>query len=217
MKLTRIEEHRASPLAADRVEDVIKLLNALPDDLDQESKLRIFMPDVDYIMHPISELYFNDTGIRITRLPLGQKAIAHNLLPEQLARKFGVEPMANHYSRFSGYMGESFVTSIRNAISEYTETQTLVEMLANAVDASARRFVLILDEMPQSTEHLISPTLRSFQQCPALLVFNDASFTEEDFDGLCNTGEGSKKQKDNTIGQFGRGALTMFHFTEVRV
>jgi len=92
----------------------------------------------------------------------------------------------------------------------------LTEMLANAVDAGAKRFVVVIDNMPQSTSHLISSKLGKFQECPAILIYNDSQFTEEDFRGLCETGEGSKKNNVHSIGQFGRGALTMFHLTEVR-
>lgn len=39
-------------------------------------------------------------------------------------------------------------------------------------------------------------------------------FSETDFDGFKNVGEGSKMQDKGSIGQFGRGSQTMFHFTD---
>lgn len=173
------------------------------------------MPDVKGALRSIRDVHFNDTGRPSEHLPESIKPIAHPLVKEPLARRLGIEPLARQLSKFSGYMGESFVSSIRNVLKDYNETQMLIEMLANAVDAGAKHFALILDEMPNSTEHLISPNLAIFQQCPALLVYNDAEFKEKDWEGVRKIGEGSKRDEANTIGMFGRGALTMFHLTEV--
>jgi sacsin len=40
-------------------------------------------------------------------------------------------------------------------------------------------------------------------------------FTEDDFKGFKNVGEGSKANDKTTIGQFGRGSQTMYHWTDV--
>jgi sacsin len=40
-------------------------------------------------------------------------------------------------------------------------------------------------------------------------------FSEKDFDGFKNVGEGSKAQDKEKIGQFGRGSQTMYHWTDV--
>lgn len=217
MILDRLQEWAHHSLIQDQIATVIKLLERLPGDLNPESRALVLVPNVEGRMLTPAKLYFNNTGISVnlTDIERRDKSIAHTLVPEHIARALGIEPLANLYSEFiPGYMGESFISSIRNVIADYTETQTLIEMLANAVDAGAKRFLLVVDSMPQSTDHLISSNLHIFQSCPAILVYNDARFTEEDFKGLCETGEGSKQNKVHSIGQFGRGALTMFHLTE---
>jgi len=40
-------------------------------------------------------------------------------------------------------------------------------------------------------------------------------FSENDFKGFKNVGEGSKANDATTIGQFGRGSQTMYHWTDV--
>ena len=57
---------------------------------------------------------------------------------------------------------------------------------------------MVIDNIPQSS-HLISSNLGKFQECLAVLVYNDAQFTEQDFRGLCETGEGSKKNNLHSI------------------
>jgi sacsin len=42
-------------------------------------------------------------------------------------------------------------------------------------------------------------------------------FEKEDYDGFKLVGEGSKKENKGTIGQFGRGAQTMYHWTDVPI
>jgi sacsin len=52
-------------------------------------------------------------------------------------------------------------------------------------------------------------------QGPALFVYNDGIFSDEDFKGLKRIGRGSKFDKELAIGMHGRGSLTMYHFTDV--
>ena len=219
MILARLQTNVHETLTDSQIISVIRLLERLPFNLSAEEKARVLVPNVEGRMMKVVQLYLNDTGVSIDPQDLTRRgrSIAHNIVSERIAQNLGIEPLVNLYSDFvSGYMGESFISSIRNTIVDYSEAQMLTEMLANAVDAGAKRFLVVIDNMPQSTSHLISSKLVKFQECPAVLVYNDAQFTELDFRGLCETGEGSKKNNLYSIGQFGRGALTMFHLTEVR-
>jgi sacsin len=40
-------------------------------------------------------------------------------------------------------------------------------------------------------------------------------FSQDDFEGFKNVGVGSKAHDKATIGQFGRGSQTMYHWTDV--
>lgn len=42
-----------------------------------------------------------------------------------------------------------------------------------------------------------------------------AVFTAENFEGLKRVGRGSKRDDPNSIGKFGRGSQTMYHWTDV--
>jgi len=113
-------------------------------------------------------------------------------------------------------MGEDLVTTIRNRLREYTDSQLLLEFLANASDAGATEFKILHDEQDTpDTSQLLSKNCQSFQHVPALVIYNNSIFTDEDFSGILRTGIGGKAGKRDTIGHFGLGALTMFHITEV--
>jgi sacsin len=51
-------------------------------------------------------------------------------------------------------------------------------------------------------------------QGPALIVVNDATFTEADFRSLARIGQGSKLEKLATTGRFGLGFSSTYHLTD---
>ena len=61
---------------------------------------------------------------------------------------------------------------------------------------------------------MLAPELERFQGA-ALIVYNDGTFSEKDFAGFKEIGQGGKGDDATTTGMFGRGALSMYHFTDV--
>jgi sacsin len=53
-------------------------------------------------------------------------------------------------------------------------------------------------------DKLIDPLIQKYQG-PALLAYNNAVFTDEDFDNLSNLGDSRKLEDGLTTGKFGRG------------
>ena len=51
-------------------------------------------------------------------------------------------------------------------------------------------------------------------QGPALLVWNDKGFTEEDLIGIQKLGLGSKRTNAESIGQYGIGFNAVYHLTD---
>ena len=112
-------------------------------------------------------------------------------------------------------MDTSFITLIRNTLRQYYPKQFFTEFIANASDAGATRFSILIDHHEASTECLLSKDLAKFQNA-SLVVHNDGTFSQSDFRGMLETGVGGKRGRTGVIGHFGLGALSMFHFTEVR-
>jgi sacsin len=65
-----------------------------------------------------------------------------------------------------------------------------------------QRFVL--DDRTHPINHLIHPKLEQYQG-PALLAYNNALFTENDFKNLSRLGDSLKLNDGSTTGRFGRG------------
>ena len=112
---------------------------------------------------------------------------------------------------------EKLKTVISDTLERYPIQSTFNEFLANADDAGARKITWILDECREKhheSSSLLTSELKPFQG-PALFVCNDAVFSKKDFAGFKDIGQGGKKGDIDSTGMFGRGALSMYHFTDV--
>ena len=209
-------------LGAVSVKVAVKLLSILPSTLSDEEHASLLIPDEQCILRPHSEIYFNDIAERAYLIPADNRFIAHDLVDDTLARKLNLARLGLKFVDLNipGVdMGEKPLTTVRNTLRQYTEQQFVTEFVANACDANATKLTFLVNEFcSNSSENtrLLSPTMQKFFNCPSLVAYNDAKFTDEDFTGICRTSIGGKEGKSNTIGQFGLGALTMFHITEVR-
>ncbi|RGB40102.1 hypothetical protein C1646_594412, partial [Rhizophagus diaphanus] len=83
-----------------------------------------------------------------------------------------------------------------------------------ADDAGATRFHVILDYRSHHTNSLIRPEMRDWQG-PAILIFNNEIFGEEDFQSLMNIRVGGKQGDKTMIGKHGLGFNSCYHFTDV--
>ena len=112
---------------------------------------------------------------------------------------------------------ESLTTVICDTLGRYPIESTFNEFLANADDAGATRMSWTIDKC-QAKSHesgsLLAPELEPLQGA-ALIAYNDGTFSEKDFAGFKEIGQGGKGDDATTTGMFGRGALSMYHFTDV--
>ena len=115
-------------------------------------------------------------------------------------------------------MREDLTTRIGNVLRSYDIEQAFNEFLANAADAGARKFNIMLDyggnRWAQSSE-VLCQNMAQFCRGPAVIAHNDAEFTMDDIHGICRIGRGGKEDRQGTVGRFGLGALSFYHFSEV--
>lgn len=108
--------------------------------------------------------------------------------------------------------------SIRNILRNYPEgTAILKELVQNADDAGAKVVRFCLDHRTHPSAKIADPALAQFQG-PALLVFNDAVFTAEDFASIQRIGDSLKNignESKTKIGRFGIGFNAVYHWTEL--
>lgn len=112
---------------------------------------------------------------------------------------------------------EKLADIVSDTLSRYPVEETFNEFLANADDAGAIGICWTVNDALQQnaiSEASLTPELQDHNK-PSITVYNDASFTEKDFAGFKSIGQGGKKDDATTTGMFGRGVMTMYHFTDV--
>jgi sacsin len=109
---------------------------------------------------------------------------------------------------------EDITTRISNILKEYPEASYLSECVQNADDAGATEITLLLD-LSIYNDTSILPKFREYHQTPALMIFNNSTFSEKDFQNIRNLGASLKKAELHTTGQFGLGLNSLYHITDV--
>lgn len=110
---------------------------------------------------------------------------------------------------------EEVADGIKDTLDRYTKESIFHEYLANADDCgTASEVNFLVDKTTYGTKHLVTKDLQDLQG-PSLLIHNNGVFSAADFEGLKHVGRGSKRDDSATIGKFGRGSQTMFHYTDV--
>ena len=86
------------------------------------------------------------------------------------------------------------------------------ELIQNADDAGAKEVKFLFDATSYGTDSLVSPELASFQG-PALYCYNNAEFTEEDWEGIQRLMRSNKQNNLLKAGRFGIGFNSVYHIT----
>ncbi|KAI5778257.1 hypothetical protein EDC01DRAFT_368311 [Geopyxis carbonaria] len=114
---------------------------------------------------------------------------------------------------------ENRISMIKDALKRYPIDTSFNEFLANAEDCGgASKIAWIVDDLDRDSkypkEKLLSERLKDAQGS-AVFSYNDGVFSEADFEAIIEIGVGSKRHDSTKLGRFGRGALTMYHWTPV--
>ena len=179
----------------------------------------VMLPSCTFVMHKAKEMYYQDD----MSWPVDRDCTLVNaMVPNQLAVKLGIKPVRNkklemYHSMFGASpfgQKEELVQRIRNIVREYPFDITLLkELLQNADDAKATKVFIILDSRCHGEKKLPSDAWKDLQG-PALLVWNDSTFSDKDIQGIQNLGCGSKRSDYESIGQYGIGFNVVYNITD---
>jgi sacsin len=120
----------------------------------------------------------------------------------------------------SFHQQEDLTTRLHNILEEYPAGVGIFkEFLQNADDAGARKFAIVWDQRSHCSADgagagLLAPTMDEWQG-PALYVYNDATFSDADFESISHVGRSGKHDDVAKIGKYGLGFNCAYHFTDV--
>ncbi|XP_071950955.1 sacsin-like, partial [Antedon mediterranea] len=147
--------------------------------------------------------------------------VVHQDISNGTASFFGVIPLSKKlsYSKEIGItqygQGEKLTQRLHNILQDYQATDIPKEMIQNADDAEAKEVNFLIDLSRNSNTKGLLDEGMALCHGPALIVYNDAEFTKEDFESIIKLGGQSKKEQTSKIGKFGLGFNSVYHITDV--
>ena len=150
-------------------------------------------------------------------------SFTHRRLPLDTVTFFGVKLLSQHLLPSVNLKLEYSLTGphqpitrrIKEALDDYDQDiDVFKEMIQNAEDAGASEIKFVIDWRNHPTEYLLTAEMKAWQG-PALLVYNNAVFSDEDFTNICEIAGASKKIDPTKIGRFGVGFCSVYHITDV--
>ena len=202
------------------LQQLVPLLQNRQDESLKDYDLHI--PDGNFCLHRSSDLAYNDAP---WAPPDESHIYVNDIIPRSLAQNLGVRPVRSRfldkYSSVHNFKGgvafgqrEILTRRIQNILRDYPLDVTLLkELLQNADDAKATKMYVVLDQRFHKTTSILSEEWADLQG-PAMLVWNDSVFSEEDLEGIQELGLGSKRSEVDTIGQYGIGFNVVYHITD---
>ena len=210
-----------SSLAPEDVKLVVTLTNELKDNFDNSVKQRVGtipLPDTQSVLCNSNDLTIPESfQVKYA----GNERYIHSDINRNVALKLGAKPLrARRREKYGNTMSMSFgqfeklTDRIKTILNSYPcDVGILKELVQNADDAKATEIQFIYDKRTLSHERVLQNNANEIQG-PALCVYNNKFFSEEDFDGICKLGIGSKQDDAAKTGQYGIGFNAVYHLTD---
>ena len=216
------DEYSCEPVEQKYHDSVLVLVTLLGQRIEGEFHLNCYLPDSNFVMQTASDLKFNDAGWCNPDESKAEYDYVHASISADIAFKLGVQSIrARLFDQYEDtYEGEEFgqtedlTQRIKNILEDYPfDITVLKELLQNADDAKATKMMVILDKRTHGMDRVPSEEWEDLQG-PALIVWNDSTFRDEDLVGIQRLGLGSKRSEWETIGMYGIGFNVVYHLTD---
>ncbi|XP_035995653.1 sacsin [Fundulus heteroclitus] len=180
------------------------------------------IPNEHGVLQSAKQLFYNDSPW----MPVASGiTLCHEHIPRSMAFHFGIKTTKHHtlenitvqnFSPFSFHFEqqEQLTVRIKNIISAYpSKKDILKELIQNADDAEATELHFIWDKRQHGKEKTFGERWNNLQG-PALCVFNNKVFSDDDLKGIQQLGEGGKQNLRGKIGKYGVGFNSVYHLTD---
>ncbi|XP_063763449.1 LOW QUALITY PROTEIN: sacsin [Eleginops maclovinus] len=184
----------------------------------------ILLPDFNLTLQASKSLCYNDCPwikVRDTSVKY-----CHGDIPREVAVKLGAVPKRHKaleryasnvcFTQLGSEFGqkEKLTSRIKSILNAYpSEKEMLKELLQNADDAKATEIYFVFDPRTHPSDRIFDDKWIPMQG-PALCVYNNQPFTEDDVRGIQNLGRGTKEANPGKTGQYGIGFNSVYHITD---
>ena len=176
----------------------------------------VYFPDSKGVMRPVSDLCIRNCPW----IPDDPSVLfVNDKIPWPVCSQAGVktrreEALKRHAIGLPCGQKEKLTNRLERILEGYpSEKEILKELLQNADDAQATEICFIKDPRQHPKKRVFEDSWQPLQG-PALCVYNNKPFTNEDIEGIQNLGEGSKGDDPNKTGQYGVGFNAVYHLTD---
>ena len=149
--------------------------------------------------------------------------LIHKAIPDDLASRLhvpclssclvGAKAVGIKFKEAGQY--EPLTTRLRNILREYKKGVAIFkEIIQNADDARASKVCFVVDWRENPRVRLLADDLAKCQG-PALWAYNDAMFSDDDFENINKLAGETKKEDLDKVGRFGLGFNSVYHVTDV--
>ncbi|XP_026972498.1 sacsin isoform X4 [Sagmatias obliquidens] len=185
---------------------------------------QILLPDTNLKLLPAKSLCYNDCPwIKVKDSTV---KYCHADIPREVAVKLGAVPKRHKaleryasnicFTTLGTEFGqkEKLTSRIKSILNAYpSEKEMLKELLQNADDAKATEICFVFDPRQHPVDRIFDDKWAPLQG-PALCVYNNQPFTEDDVRGIQNLGKGTKEGNPCKTGQYGIGFNSVYHITD---
>ena len=186
-----------------KIEIAVNLVQSLSDDIMKLQQMDIYAPSNEGAFQNASTLIYDDAPWISKTLQSKDFTFIHQKISNTVADKIGakslrrllVQDTTDTINFGEGVVHESFGQSealtrrLKNIVEMYPEgPQQLSELVQNADDAKASIVRLIINKKSYGTKSLLGQKLSSWQG-PSLMVYNDSTFSQSDFQNLARIGQ----------------------------
>ena len=198
--------------------DFVKELKDIENDGVKANIGKIPLPDAKGVLCNSEDLTINEAFWLKDR---GDARYVHEDITPSLALALGAKLLLNRRrKKYANILGTSFgqqeklTDRLKGILKSYPcDSGILKELVQNADDAKATEIHFVYDTRTLPHTRVFQDNAEEIQG-PALCVYNDQHFKEEDLKGIQNLGIGSKSDDPEKTGQYGVGFNAVYHLTD---
>ena len=223
-KIQSICKSSARSLSNSELKMVLDILKWLKE--TSESPGNILIPTSNGFLLPSIQCTFDDRDWikqKKNLLQISHFTFVHENVDAPLAKYFQVKPLSEKIApseklcikyTLAG-QHERVTRRIHHIVQDYeTNIDIFKELIQNADDAGATEVKFLIDWRKHPSSSLFSGELQPWQG-PALIAYNNATFSDQDFQHICQLAGETKQSDPLKTGRFGVGFCAVYQLTDL--